>query len=129
MRSLFALMMILSLATAGLVFELSNFDDAVSGPNPGESLDSTDELQQQANESQVQQGFNGSAKGADEGDIVGVILRGVDAIFKYAGMIVLLPLELNSMGFPWYLAYPGGLFLQVVASIGLVQFATNRNWI
>lgn len=127
MRTIMALFVILSIATAGLVFDLSGFDDAVSD-DPSDNLQSTDELEKKGNDNELKDNFSGAASSENDGDVVGMIISGISAFFSYAGMVVLLPLELQNMGFPWFFAYPAGLFLQIMASIGLVQAASNREW-
>lgn len=128
MRTIFAIVLILSLATAGLMFQLAGFDQALSGPDPSADLVSADELEPQANDSAINDGLNGSASTEGEGDIIGLIVTSIDSIFRLAGFIVLLPLELQNLGFPYWFAYPAGLTLQILGSVGLYQFASDKNW-
>jgi len=130
MRTLYPVMFVLALGTAGLMFQMSGIG-AVMGPSPSEGLGAPGELQDQANQSAVggnASEFQGSASTSNDGDLVGLILNGGQAIMSLAGMVVMLPFELRDMGFPAWFAFSIGPITQLVVSIGVIQFTTNRDW-
>lgn len=112
------------LGMTALMWNLSGMDAALSGPDPASDLESGDELEERAPENPS---LNGSAdSSAGEGDIVGVIISGGQGIVNFIGMLVLLPVELQRLGFPQWFAYPLGRLVQIIGVIGLYQFVTNR---
>lgn len=133
MRTTYPMLFIMALGVAGLMFSMSGYSDQI-GTDPTAGLGAPAELEQQAKNSSLgdqdddnqQDGFEGSAGSADDGEIVGFIISGGQAVADIMGMLVMLPWELNDMGFPWWFAWPIGLVTQIVGSIGIIQFATNR---
>lgn len=124
MRTNYVWFLVIALGVSSLMWGLSGVDSALTGPSATDDLKSGDELERQApGEAEI----NGSANSNDgESDIVGLILAGGAGIGNFINMVLLLPLELQRLGFPNWFAYPIGLTVQVIASIGLIQFVTNR---
>jgi hypothetical protein len=129
MRTIYPVMVVLCLGTAALMLSMSGFG-GLYGPDPTDGLDSDDELQSQASNSSVDEDgeFGGPSVSSGDGDIVGLIISGLSRIASLAAMVVLLPLELRDLGFPWWFAMPVGLVVQTIVGIGLVQFASGRVW-
>lgn len=124
MRTNYAWFLVLAIGISALMWNLSGVDEALTGPGPADELESGGELEDRAPGTP---NVNGSASSADgEGDIVGFIISGGQAIAGFVGVVVLLPLELERLGFPYWFAYPIGIGTQFIASIGLIQFVTNR---
>ena len=125
MRGAFAVALVISLAAAITAFQMSGA--AAVFPTCGGDFSTDDALVEQTdgNLDPNDQGITGSAS-EQEGSIVGLIVSGTQAIFTFVGTVVLLPAELNNLCMPWWLAYPVGLVLQVVATITAIQFAVNR---
>lgn len=124
MNTNYAWVLILSIGVAALMWNLAGVDTVLDGPSPAGDLQSGSELEDEAPD---QPRLNGSAdSSAGEGDIVGLVISGAKAVSDFIGMVVLLPIELQRIGFPQWFAYPIGLAAQIFAAIGLVQFATNR---
>lgn len=112
------------LGMSALMWNMAGMDDVLSGPDPAGDLQSGDELEEKAPGTPE---LNGSAdSSAGEGDIVGVIISGGQGITDFIGMLVLLPVELQRLGFPQWFAYPLGRVIQIIGVIGLYQFVTNR---
>lgn len=124
MRTNFVWFLVIALGISALMWNLAGVDSALSGPSATDDLKSGDELESQApGEAEV----NGSAdSNSGESDIVGLVLAGGAGIANFVNMALLLPLELQRLGFPQWFAYPIGLAVQVIALVGLIQFVTNR---
>lgn len=126
MRTLPVVYLVIAIGVAALMWNLSGVDDALSGPSPADDLESGDELEAQR---PGQPDVNGSADSSDgEGDIVGLVISGAQDIGGIGGLVMLLPDELMALGFPSWFAVPIGLLAEFIATIGLVQFVTNRVW-
>jgi hypothetical protein len=116
----------LCLGIAAMMVGMSGFESAV-GENPTGDLQSDDEVRNQSGDGPAGGGnFSGDAGGADDGDIVGVIISAGGALASFAGFVVLMPLELHRMGFPWFFALPVGLGSQIIASIGVIEAFSQR---
>jgi hypothetical protein len=128
MRTAKIVLVVAALGTATLMWGISGFGSLYGTDNPVDGLQSGERLEKQANQSAVSENgsFDSSAEGADEGDIVGIIISGTSALVSFASMAALLPFELQQLGFPRYFAYPIGLLAQAIVGIGVVQFAANR---
>lgn len=124
MRTNFVWFLVLAMGIAALMWGLAGVDSALTGPSATDDLESGSELESQApDEARV----NGSANSNDgESDIVGLILAGGAGLGNFINMAILLPIELQRLGFPQWFAYPIGLGVQVLALVGLIQFVTNR---
>ncbi|RLM53194.1 hypothetical protein DVK02_14995 [Halobellus sp. Atlit-31R] len=100
--------------------------DPTAGLGPMEG-----DLEDKANESAVNrdegEGFEGSAAGADdESNIVSFVLNGGSAVMSLATFVLDFPAVLQSFGAPAWFADPLGHLAQLLASIGVIQFITNR---
>jgi len=117
-----------ALAAAVLMFQMSGIGPALTnGTGPADDLESGDKFEKEvAENSSSSAGFSGDVN-QNSDSLVGLALGGIDAIFGWVSVLVLLPLELNRLGFPYWAAYPLGILSQAVISIGLVQFASGRN--
>lgn len=125
MRTTFPLVAVLSLFVAMAFFSGSGFNAIVDGDRNTKSLES--EVNETANESVG--GFDqlsGSRSGEDEGSIVGIVVAGARNIGKLIGMFALLPVTMTNLGFPVWFAAPVGIVLELIASIGIIQFVTGR---
>lgn len=130
MRTLYPVLLVIAIGVAVTTVNMSGFA-AVIGNDPAENLESGETLEEQVQESSLNDSepFEGPAGQSDDGDIIGIIIEGGRAIMRFAGAVILLPFELRKLGAPWYAAYPAGLGLQAVAAIGLIQFWTGRRWV
>jgi len=129
MQTKFPLFLVMALAAATLIWTLSGVGGiwGVNDPIGGDSQ-ASDKLEDQANDSAASEdgNFDSSAQGSDDGNIVGLVISGVDFIVTFGSMVALLPLELEKIGVPRYLSYPIGLLAQALVGLGIVQFASNR---
>lgn len=128
MRTIYPTLFVVALGVATLMWTMSGAGALYGQTDPISGMQSDDALQQQANNSAASDGgeFNGSAKGGDSDNIVGLIISGTQAIVSFAGSVALLPAEIERLGFPWWFAFPIGASAQAIVGIGIVQFAANR---
>jgi len=126
MRTQAVVVGVLCVLLAGAVFSLA--------PTGGSLLDGSSagidsgQLQDQANDSGIESGFNGSAETEDEGSLIGTIISGGQAVFSLVGTVVLVPNLLQALGLPYWFAQPVGWGATVIASIGAIQFVTGRRY-
>lgn len=127
MQTTYPLLFVVSLGVAVLMVTGAGYPAAVGQPGAADDLRSGEELGNQANNSSVGgPSFEGAADSADEGDVLAFVINGAKSIAQTFGFILLLPFELRRMGFPWWFAGPIGLAAQLIAGIGVAQFAANR---
>lgn len=127
MRTIYPVALVLSLAVAAMMFQMSGFNAHLSQDNSVDQL--SDEMDDRANDSAISQdgNFSGSARSRG-GGLVGFVISGVGAVMNIASMAIMLPSALMSLGFPWWFAHPVGRVIQIIVSIGVVQFASGRVW-
>jgi hypothetical protein len=130
MRTIFPIAVVLSLAAAAMLINLAGLG-AVLGPNPAAGVSGADQLNASGQDSPASEdgSLEGSASSADDGDIVGLIISGIAGIVDGAAFVVLLPWQLQSLGFPYFFAWPVGMLGQTIVGWGLFQLATNRRWV
>lgn len=130
-RTISALLFVVALGTATLIWGLSGFGAVYGVNDPVSGLESGDALQEQANDSAASNSgqFNGSAENAgdDTTNIVGIVISATSSIADLVTLVALLPWELQRLGFPAYFALPIGALTQLIAGISVLQFASNRN--
>lgn len=128
MRTLYFILVVFALGTAGMIWSLSGIGGVYGPTDPIGDTESADALEAQAANSSANNSgsLNGSARAGDDANLIGVIITGISTIVNFGGTVVLLPFELQNLGFPRYFAYPVGLLAQAFVGIGIVQWATNR---
>lgn len=120
----------LAIAVGGAMWAGSGIADELV-ENPAEDLSSPEHLEDRRNQSGVTSNESGGFDGPinpteDESTLVGLIVSASRAVVDIFGFVVLLPLELVNLGFPRWFSYPLGFAVQLLAGVGLVQFATGR---
>jgi hypothetical protein len=127
MRTTFPLVLVLAMAITATFFVGSGFNDVVDG---SQSIDPVqEEVDQRAAESAAGSGnFSADRGGTDEGSIVGLVVGGAQDIVQFTSLVALLPITLNQLGFPGWFAFTIGGVLQIVVSIGILQFVTGRQF-
>lgn len=125
MRTKGPILLVIALGMAAMMWGMAGVDEAYSSDSI-DDLQSADELQSEANQSAVNDSFEGQAGQTDDGDIVGLIVSGLSSVARFAGMVALLPVELRNLGAPWWFAFPIGVTAQAIVGIGIIQFGTGR---
>jgi hypothetical protein len=118
-------MIVLAIGVASMMWTMSGVGGLYN--NGADSLQSANELNESANESSVR-GFGADAGPNQGGNIIGLVFTGLERIISLAGLVILLPVEMANIGFPWWFAWPVGIMTQTVAGIGILEFATQRTW-
>lgn len=127
MRTTAPVMIVLALAVSGMMLGMSGFEQAWGAPAPDTSA-AQDELNGSSGDLDPSgEPISGPVSSADS-STVGLIASGLGTLTDVAGAVVLLPLTLMNLGFPAYFAVPLGGLAQLIAGIGLVEFAVNREW-
>lgn len=127
MRSNFAVALVIAFALTGMMFGMSGFTDAI-----GHSEDTTtleDAVNASADQGAVDDegsGLSGDPRIPNDGTLIGFIVQGASQLLNVMMMVLLLPNTMTKLGFPFWFAMPVGVGLQIVASIGFVQFAVGR---
>jgi hypothetical protein len=123
-RTTFPLAAILCIALAAAFFAGSGFNAIVDGEANVEQV--SDEVNDTANDSVGGPGeLSGSRSGGDD-SIVGLAIAGARNVGTFMALILLLPLTLQELGFPAWFALPVGGVLEIIVSIGVIQFVVGR---
>jgi hypothetical protein len=127
MRTTFPFVLVLALAITGGFFAQSGFNDIIDGEANVEPL--TENVEQAANESPAGTGnFTADRGGTDEGSVVGLIVSGAQDTLNFVQLALLLPITIRELGFPGWFAFTIGPSLQLIVSIGILQFVTGRQF-
>jgi len=128
METKYPLFLVMALAAATLIWTLSGVGGLYGAGDPISSGGASEKLEDEANDSAASEGgdLESGTQGSDEGNIVGLVISGVDFIVSFASMVTFLPFKLQEIGAPYFLAYPIGLLAQALVGIGIIQFAANR---
>lgn len=130
MRTIAPVLFVIALGVAALIWGMAGAGTIYGTNDPVSGSQAGDAIHDASNDSAVGGGnFSGEASASEgEGDIVGVIISGIGFIVSFASMVGLLPLEIMNLGFPPYFAIPIGLLAQALVGVGIVEFATNREF-
>jgi len=117
---------VICLAVAAAVFQFAPLPGIAGGAGAG--ID-TGPVSDQANDSEVAEGFNGSARTKGEGSLIGTIISGGQSIIQIASLAAVVPSLLLDLGLPWWFAEPVGWIATIIGGIGVVQFVTGREYL
>lgn len=127
MRTIAPMMAVLALAVAGMMLGMSGFSAAWGAPAP-----QTDRAQAELNNSSAdlapESGPVSGPVSAADSSIVGLISSGLTGAVEVGGAVALLPVTLINLGFPAWFSIPLGLVAYIITGLGIIEFATNREW-
>lgn len=85
-------------------------------------------VEEKVNEQATQQepGIDGSVGSQSDGSIVGFVINSVSSVVSIIKIALTLPVWLKNNGFPTWFAAPVGLAIQLVLTVMVAQFASNR---
>lgn len=129
MRTTAPLLALLCIGVVTGMMTMSGFAGAWSAPQP-QTTGVQDELDQGASDVNPA-GDQGSASGpvsSGESSIVGLVVDGSKRIVQLAAAVALFPATLMNLGAPAWFALPVGSFVYLMTGIGVIEFATNREW-
>jgi len=122
MRTTLPLALTVALFLSAAFFAGSGFNAVVGGDRGMQDL--REEVDDSA---EVDSGDDLSAqRGSDESSIVGLVVGAGQTLSSVVGLVILLPITLQKLGFPLWFATPLGAGAQIIATIGLFQFITGR---
>jgi len=127
MRTLAPVLIVLVLGVSGSMLSMAGFAGAWGVSDPGIGA-ASDQVNEQADDLAP---ANSSATGpvtSGESSIVGLVVDSSQSIVSVAGSVMLLPITIMQLGFPAWFAVPIGSLAYLIAGIGVVEFATNREW-
>ena len=127
MRTIAAVMVVLAVGTSGAMLGMSGFAD-VWGAEPPQTSAAQEELENQSGVLNPNEGPIEGPVSSSESSIVGLITSGIGSITDLAGAVILLPITLMNLGFPAWFAIPLGTLAEVIVGIGLIEWATQREW-
>ena len=127
MRTLAPIMIVLCIGVAATMVGMAGFADAWGSPDV-ETTAAEEELDQNADSVAPQEGSAEGPVSSGESSIVGIIVDGSRSLVGIAAAVALLPATLMNLGFPAWFALPLGSIAYLVAGVGVIEFATNRNW-
>jgi len=125
MKTLYPVLLVLAIGVGGIMWSMSGMGFVIGQDNPVDTTaddrvnDSANELKDAQDES-----YKTSNQGSDS--FVGSIISGGQQVMGLVSSALLLPLELQRLGFPRWMALPLGLAGQAIAFIGFIQFITGR---
>jgi len=118
---------VLAIGVAAAMIGMSGFIDAWGGEPP-----QVDAAASEVNESGAavspEQGPVEGPVSSGESNIVGLVVSGLGSLTDIAGAVVVLPITLMNLGFPAWFAVPIGTIAEAIVGIGIIQFATQRDW-
>lgn len=120
----FSVYLVLGLAVAGIILAGSGFDDNFASQPPDTELE--EKAKARANESAVSTGFTAEARGEEDGSIMGFVIAGGGWLLDMITLIAVLPAYLMDHGAPFWFAFPVGMFFEIWASVGFIQWLTGR---
>lgn len=121
------MVMVLSVGVAAMMLGMSGFTAAWGAPAP-----QTDAAVSELNRSN--ENFNASDPPVEgpvsstDSSFIGLLTSGLQSVVDVAAAVVVLPLTLINLGFPAWFSVPLGLLAQFLTAVGVVQFATKRDW-
>lgn len=123
MKTTYPLFVVLAMAIAAVMLGMSGFTSGIGQENKV-SGELTKDFNNTASNTIVANEDLGPLTGVSA--IFGLIVTALGQIFTIVVMVLLLPIQLEKMGFPPFFAYPVGLTAQIFLSIGVLQFASGR---
>ena len=124
MKTTYPIALVLAMAIAGLMLAGSGFSAGVGVDRSSDQL--SGEVGRVADNSSIDDGFDGDVRAGSDDSIVGFIISGTGEVFRLFKLAILLPSTIRGLGFPGWFANPMGRAIQIIVSVGLVQFAVGR---
>jgi len=125
-------MIVFALAISGAMFGASGAADVWGSETPQTDA-AEDALDEQAsqnnpNPNDKEEGPIAGPVSSGDSDIVGLIANGLGSIAGIAAAVAALPTTLVNLHIPGWFASAVSPMILLLASIGVIQWATNRYW-
>lgn len=127
MRTVAPILAVLAIAVAGSMLGMAGFYSAWGAPAPQTDA-AQDQLGDNAGALNPNDGPVEGPVSSGESDVVGLIANGLGSITDLAGAVIVLPITLVNLGFPLWFALPVGSLAYLIAGVGVVEWATNREF-
>lgn len=125
MRGIAGVMIVVAIGIASMMLGMSGFGTAWGAPDTGGSPAAA-EVNDSASEVGPQgQPISGPVSTGDS-SVVGLIVSGGQAFISFLGSVAVFPIVLIDLGFPPYMAVPGGILAQLLAGISIIEWYSNR---
>jgi hypothetical protein len=126
MKTTYPLVLVMAMAMAGMMLTMgtpggTSFSDGIGEDKSSDQL--TTEFEDTSASSNV--GTDSMPTGGVTGMIF-LVINAAQQLFTMIMMVVLLPFQLRNLGFPALFAYPVGLGVQLITSIGIISFLAGR---
>jgi len=127
MRTLYPVTVIVALGVAVMIIQMSGLPAILMGGHSVGLIEADDELESSVDNNNI------SAQGApdsnDSGGFFQFVVGGIGKVINFAELVLVIPETINALPlFPWWFAYPAGLFGEALAVIGIAEMAMNREW-
>lgn len=127
MRTIAPVLLVLVIGTSGMMLGMSGFTDAW-GSEPPQTDAAAEEVESGAGSVGPDDEPVSGPVTSGESNIVGLIVDGLSTLVGIAGAVLVLPVTLMNLGFPAWFAIPVGSVAEGIVGIGIIEFATQREW-
>jgi len=124
-RGAYGVAVVMAIAVAALMFSLSGYAGLYGGDPTTGLGQSQSALEDTAANESVEGGVGGQISGQDP-SLVSLTVNGASSVASVLAFIVLLPISLQNLGFPFWFSFPIGLVVQLMGFISMVQFVSGR---
>lgn len=121
-------LLVLAIGVSGMMIGMSGFDD-VWGAGKPQTQGAQDALNGSAEQVNPNDEPVSGPVSSGESSAVGLFVDGIQSLASIAGSVALLPVTLIELGFPAWFSVPLGSIAYLVVGVGLVQFASKREWL
>lgn len=135
MRTIGVVALVLCFGVAFAVVGGSGIGAEIFGVSDSEDAETARTLDKVAKEADTKSdddeegGISGDVGGDNEPTVTGFVFSGATFIVRLVGAVALLPITLINLGWPAFFAVPIGGAAQIVATVGLLQFITGREYL
>jgi len=126
MKTEYPLVLVAAMAIAGLMLTMAGPGGTSFSDGVGTERANQQTMNELETTSQATSVANGNMPGGGVIAMVFLVITAAKQLFSIIMMVVLLPIQLRDLGFPAMFAFPVGLIVQIVASIGILQFLSGR---
>lgn len=127
MRTITPVMIVMCIGLAGAMVSGAGLADAW-GTDPPQTAAAQEQLNKNSDRVDPQGTPVKGPVSSGDSDLVGVIVNGITSLVKTAAAVAVMPVTLMNLSFPIWFAVPVGSFGTLLVGIGIVEFASNREW-
>jgi uncharacterized protein YceK len=124
MRTIYPIVVAIALIVAWTMISLSGFA-AVVGQQGDQGVKGGEKLNESADKSPAEEGVDSSVLSLDN-PLTALITTAIDGFVQFSSFVLLLPINLQRLGFPGFFALPVGVAAQFIVGIGVFQAISGR---